>query len=140
VANYATIGGWVSALNPVISAPLVMIDPQIIYGSTSLYPNLSYDQFYGISTAGSQGTALTGLEQFVPQLGAITPLTQALAQAKNVRYQEAQAKINKWHKEMFEDDDLTLSQALAGDCLWGAGFILANESDWEDLSYEDQEG
>jgi hypothetical protein len=53
---------------------------------------------------------------------------------------EAQAKINKWHKEMFEDDDLTLSQALAGDCLWGAGFILANESDWEDLSYEDQEG
>ena len=38
VANYATIGGWLSSLNPVLTAPAVAIDPSIIYGNNVLYP------------------------------------------------------------------------------------------------------
>lgn len=67
VANYATLGGWISALNPLIEAPLAMIDPQLIYGANSIYPNVSYDSFFGIEVAGSQGSPWNALEQVVPQ-------------------------------------------------------------------------
>ena len=93
VANYASLGGIVSSLNPVISAPLSMIDPQAIYGGNTLYPNLTYDQFYGIKEAGPQGNILTGAAQIVPELGALKTAMQAqsarqgltgLALAKNI--------------------------------------------------------
>ena len=32
VANYATLGGWICSLNPIVSAPFATIDPEIIYG------------------------------------------------------------------------------------------------------------
>ena len=71
VANYATWQGLIGGLNPAITSVLAQIDPDIIYGGNTLYPNLTYDQFYGIEEAGPQGNLLTGAEQFVPQIGAM---------------------------------------------------------------------
>ena len=71
VANYATLGGWLQGLNPALLAPLAMLNPQAVYGSNALYPNLTYDALYGIEEAGPQGNIGTGLSQFIPQLGAL---------------------------------------------------------------------
>jgi hypothetical protein len=84
VANYATLGGLVSSLNPVISAPWAMINPQTIYGSNELYPNLTYDQFYGIKEAGPQGNLLTGATQIVPELGALQSAMKAASQRQGL--------------------------------------------------------
>ena len=108
VANYASLGGWIQALNPVFLAPAALMDPQLVYGSTSLYPNLSYNSLYGIETAGAQGSAVQGLEQFVPQLGAVTPLMQALGQAKNVR--ELSSNPNAFYKTIFNDLNIPFAQ------------------------------
>jgi len=71
VANYATLGGLISSLNPIVTSAFAMVDPSITFGGNQLYPNLTYDQFYGIETAGPQGNALTALEGVVPQLSAL---------------------------------------------------------------------
>jgi hypothetical protein len=71
VANYATWGGLISGLNPVITAGFAAVDPSIIYGGNELYPNLTYDQFYGIEEAGPQGNLLTAASQIVPQVSAL---------------------------------------------------------------------
>ena len=76
VANYATWGGVISSLNPMITAGVSYIDPSIIYGGNELYPNLTYDQFYGIEEAGPQGNLLTAAAGVVPQLGAIQSAMQ----------------------------------------------------------------
>jgi hypothetical protein len=76
-ASYAGLAGWISALNPMILAPAAMLDPSIVYGSLPLYPNSSFDNFYGIDVAGTQGNVLTGLEQYMPQLGGLDNLYQA---------------------------------------------------------------
>ena len=108
VANYATLGGWIQALNPVLLAPLAMMDPQLVYGSTSLYPNLTFNDMYGIETAGAQGNAVSGLEQFVPQLGAIAPITAALSKAANVR--KLASNPNAFYKSIFEDLNIPFAQ------------------------------
>ena len=49
--------GLIGSLNPVITAPsLARSTRQIIYGGNELYPNLTYDQFYGIEEAGPKAT------------------------------------------------------------------------------------
>lgn len=108
VGNYATLGGWIQGLNPVLLAPLAMLDPQLVYGSTQLYPNLTYNDFYGIETAGAQGNAVSGLEQFVPQLGAVQPITQALTKAASVR--ELATNPNSFWKSIFNDLNVPFAQ------------------------------
>jgi hypothetical protein len=61
-----------------------MIDPQMVYGSNELYPNLTYNQFYGIDVAGSQGNLETGLSQFTPQLGALAAAFDAATQNRSL--------------------------------------------------------
>ena len=108
VANYASLGGWIQGLNPVFLGPAAMLDPELVYGSTSLYPNLTYNDMYGIETAGAQGSAVTGLEQFIPQLGAVQPLTAALTKAGNVR--ELSSNPNAFYKSIFEDLNIPFAQ------------------------------
>ena len=72
VANYATLGGLFAAINPLATAGVSMIDPQAVFGGNVLYPNLTYDQFYGVRTAGPQGNVMTGLTALVPEVGALT--------------------------------------------------------------------
>jgi len=69
-ANYASAQGFWQSLNPIASAAAAYVDPQIVYGGNSLYPNTSYNALYGIKEAGPQGNLLTAAEQFVPQLSA----------------------------------------------------------------------
>jgi hypothetical protein len=82
VANYATLGGVISALNPVISAPFAVVDPQIVFGSNTLYPTLTYSQLYGTREASASGNVLTAAEQFVPEL---TTLDAALGLSAQYR-------------------------------------------------------
>ncbi|MDA4120162.1 MAG: hypothetical protein OK436_06200, partial [Thaumarchaeota archaeon] len=83
-ANYATMGGLFSSLNPAASGVLAMVDPQIIYGGNTLYPNLTYDQFYGIKEAGPQGNLLTAAKQYVPQIGGIQSALQLMGQRQGM--------------------------------------------------------
>ncbi len=105
VANYASLGGWIQGLNPVFLAPAAMMDPQLVYGSTSLYPNLTYNDMYGIETAGAQGSALSGLEQFIPQTGA---LSDAMSVAGNTR--ELATNPNAFYKSVFNDLNIPFAQ------------------------------
>lgn len=105
IANYATIGGWLQGLNPALLAPLVIMNPQAVYGANSLYPNVSYDQFYGIETAGDQGNIVTGLQQFVPQLGA---LSAAFTAAGN--YRAISKNPNAFYKSVFESLNIPFAQ------------------------------
>lgn len=112
-ANYASLSGWAEGLNPVLLAPLSMVDPSFVYGSNQLYPNLSYDQFYGIQTAGTQGNITTGLENFVPQLGALatggSALIDAMKKAGDWR-KMAGTNPNEFYKSIFEDLNIPFAQ------------------------------
>jgi hypothetical protein len=78
VANYATWTGVFESLNPALSAPLAAaFGPQAIYGSSSLYPGVTYNAFYGIETSTSGGSWINALEQWVPQAGAAVSAAQA---------------------------------------------------------------
>jgi hypothetical protein len=78
VANYATWTGFFESLNPALTAPLAMaFGSQAIYGSSSLYPGVTYNAFYGIQTSTSGGSWINGLEQWVPQAGAVASAAQA---------------------------------------------------------------
>lgn len=85
VANYATLGGWISSMNPIITAPFAAIDPQIIYGGNVLHPNISYDSFYGTNTAGGTGGGLEAAEQEIPELSAVDQALGMSAQARSIK-------------------------------------------------------
>ena len=97
VANYATLGGLISMLNPVISAPFSMVDPEIVFGSNVLYPNVTYNQLYGTRTAAPAGNLLTGVEQFVPEVGALDAALGLSAQYRNL----AKTNPNSFAKQIF---------------------------------------
>ena len=106
VANYATLAGVISSLNPVLSAPLAVIDPNIIFGGNPLYPNVTYDQFYGIEAAGSQGSPLTALEQVVPQVTALDAALNLSGQFRN----EAATNPNAFAKTIFSALNIPFAQ------------------------------
>jgi hypothetical protein len=85
VANYATLGGFISALNPAISAPFAVVDPQIVFGSNTLYPTLTYSQLYGTREAAPAGSVLTAAEQFVPELTTLDAALGLSAQYRNLQ-------------------------------------------------------
>jgi len=85
VANYATLGGFISALNPVISAPFAAVDPQIVFGSNTLYPTVSYSQLYGTKEASAGGNILTAAEQFVPELTTVDAAFGLSAQYRDLQ-------------------------------------------------------
>lgn len=106
IGNYATLGGWLQALNPALLAPLAIMNPSAVYGSQTLYPNVTYDQFYGIETAANQGNIVTGLEQFVPQLGAIGSAMQAASQYRS----QIVSNPNAFYKSLFESLNIPMFQ------------------------------
>lgn len=71
MGNYASLSGYLSALNPVLLAPLTYIDPSIVYGTNTLYPTMSYTQLYGVEQANPSGSLITSASQFVPQLSSL---------------------------------------------------------------------
>lgn len=93
VANYATLQGWLSALNPILTAPVTAIDPQIIFGSNQLYPSVTYNSFYGTNVAGPAGSPMTIAQQFVPEFGALDYALGLSAQARAVKRQGGSAQL-----------------------------------------------
>jgi hypothetical protein len=106
-ANYLTLGGWISALNPAISAPLAAIDPNLIYGNTSLYPNVTYNSLYGIETSAPTGNPLAAAaEQFVPQIGAVDAAMQLASNYRGL----ATKNPNQFAKTIFESLNVPFAQ------------------------------
>jgi hypothetical protein len=85
VANDATLGGVISMLNPVISAPFAMVDPSVVFGSNTLYPRLTYNHLYGTEEGAPAGSPLTALEQFVPEVTALDASLGLSAQYRQER-------------------------------------------------------
>ena len=97
-ANYASLTGFFQSLNPILSAPLTTVNPQITFGGNEIYPHVTYSQLYGVKEAGPQGNAYTAAEQFVPQL-------QAVDEAFNLSGQYAYLKTanpTAFQKKVFE--------------------------------------
>ena len=91
VANYATIGGFLSSLNPAFTAPVAMVDPSIVFGDNVLYPNLQYNQLYGVKEAAPSGNLLTAAEQYVPELTALDTALGISSQYRNLRKTDPKA-------------------------------------------------
>jgi hypothetical protein len=106
VANYATLGGWISSLNPVISAPFAAIDPSIVFGGNVLHPNVTYDAVYGTNTAGATGGWLSAAEQEIPEL---TVLDNALGLSAKARAIRAQGG-NAYAKSLFQSLNIPFAQ------------------------------
>ena len=92
VANYATLGGWFSALNPIITGPLETIDPNLTFGGNVLHPNITYNSVYGTNQAGPAGNIVTGLEQEVPEIGALDNAIGLTSQARSIKASGGSAK------------------------------------------------
>ena len=114
VANYATLGGVISSLNPVITAGFAMVDPQIMFGANTLYPKLTYDQFYGIEAAGPQGNLMTAAQGIVPQLSAIKS-AMGIAGARQGMSTDALVKniYASLNIPMFQPQEINLKQEAA---------------------------
>ena len=93
VANYATLSGWLSSLNPILTAPVTSIDPQIIYGSNVLHPQITYSSLYGTNVAAPEGGWLTAIEQEIPEVGALDSALGWSAQARAIKREGGDAAL-----------------------------------------------
>jgi hypothetical protein len=93
-ANYATWTGWLSALNPGLTALPAMIDPEIIFGNNVVYPTLTYSQLYGTREAAPSGGPITAIEQYIPQVQALDAALGISSQYRNLRKTDPQGFAN----------------------------------------------
>jgi hypothetical protein len=116
-ANYASMTGFWQSLNPVLSAPAVYVDPQIVFGGNDLYPKVTYSQLYGTKVAGAQGSAYTTAEQFVPELTALDQAFNLSGQYAYLKSQGGQAYTNKIFQALnipfLHPQDINLRQIAA---------------------------
>jgi hypothetical protein len=94
-ANYFTLTGWMQSLNPLLVAGPAMLDPEFVYGSNTLYPNLTYTAFYGQEVAGQQGNIVTGLSQIAPQLSAATSALSSISSVRSLWQTDRTAAIKQ---------------------------------------------
>lgn len=72
ISNQFTIGGFLSSLNPILSAPFTAAGFNTLDGTGELYPQVVYDAATGnLTAARPKSDWLTALSQFTPELGAI---------------------------------------------------------------------
>jgi hypothetical protein len=93
VANYATLSGWISSLNPILTAPFAAIDPSIIYGSNTLHPQVTYSALYGTNVAAPTGGVLAAAEQEIPEIGALDSALGWSAQARAIKKEGGSAAL-----------------------------------------------
>jgi hypothetical protein len=119
VANYGTATGFFESLNPAFGAALsIPFGSQAVYGESSLYPNVTYNAFYGISTAASQGSWVTALEQWTPQVGAVVTALQASSGLRSEWQTNRSAAIRSMLEAMnipFVTPPINLKQVAAKD-------------------------
>ena len=114
VANYATLTGYIQSLNPVITSAFTYLNPSLVYGENTLYPNTTYDQFYGINVAGSQGNPASLAKSFVPEIAGIG----AAMQLADSRFKGSKSATERKLYEalsipMFEPQHINLNQEVA---------------------------
>ncbi len=93
VANYATLAGWISSLNPILTAPIAAIDPSIIYGSNTLNPQVDYSALYGTNVAQPSGGWVTAIEQEIPEVGALDSALGWSAEARAIKKEGGDAAL-----------------------------------------------
>lgn len=71
VANYASLSGWISGLNPIMAAPFTAISKSITYGENTLYPQETFTRVFGIAEGKPSGSLLSMVEGVIPQLTAL---------------------------------------------------------------------
>jgi hypothetical protein len=96
-AQYMSLSGWLSALNPIISAPFSKVDPNITFGTNVLYPSITYDALYGTNDATQSGTLWQTAEGVIPEL---TALDTALNLSGQYSYL-AQTNRNAFYTKIF---------------------------------------
>ena len=118
VANYASLTGFLESLNPAITAIPSMVDPQFIYGSNVLYPTVTYNDFYGIETAGPQGGLVSGISQWVPQAAAVGTALDAASGIRSTWNTDRSAAIKSMLESLnipFVTPPVNLKQIAARD-------------------------
>lgn len=119
VANYATWAGVFESLNPAMAAiPAMAFGSQAVYGSSSLYPGVTYNAFYGIETSTSGGSWINGLEQWVPQAGAVVSAAQASAGLRSEWQTDRSAAVKRMLESLnvpFVTPPVNLKQLAAKD-------------------------
>ena len=96
VANYMTMAGFISTLNPVAQGLLQGAGVDTTTGGPQLYPNLQYSAFYGssqpVQPAGTTGLSL--ISSYIPEFGLIdhylklSSYTKSLAKYNPRAYQQ----------------------------------------------------
>ena len=76
LSNQFTLAGFLSSLNPMLTAPFQAAGFRTLSGSGQLYPEITYDPTTGqLVAAHPKGGPWTAAEAFVPELGVIDALT-----------------------------------------------------------------
>ena len=97
-ANYATLAGWTSGLNPVITTLPEMVDPSFTFGTNTLYPKESYTKIYGIEVATASGGIEQAASGIIPQLSGLAAMLDLSSQYKKLRETDPSA----WKKMVFD--------------------------------------
>lgn len=97
-ANYASLTGLFESLNPAITGVGALVDPQISFGGQNAYPQITYNQLYGVKTAGAGGNLFNAVEQFIPQ---VTALDEAFDLSGQYAYL-AKSNPQAFDKKVFE--------------------------------------
>ena len=97
-ANYMTLSGWLSALNPVLTAPFARVDPNITFGTNVMYPHLTYSSLYGSKSGAAAGNWFQTVESIVPE---VTALDQAFNLSGQYAYLHQSGNRNAYYKAIF---------------------------------------
>lgn len=75
ISSMFTMAGFMSSLNPIISAPFVASGFNTLQGTSQLYPDVVYDAATGnLTAARPKGGPMMAAEQFIPELGGLDAL------------------------------------------------------------------
>lgn len=97
--NYASLSGWLSALNPAFTAPVSMVDPNFTFGGNVMYPNITYNALYGTKQANASGSAWNAAEAIVPE---ITGVDAALNLSGQFAYLRQNGNSDRFIKKLAE--------------------------------------
>jgi hypothetical protein len=115
-ANYASFTGLFESLNPAITGFGALIDPQFSFAGQNMYPQVSFNSLYGVTTAGPGGNVWTSAEQFVPQLSALDAAFNLSGQYAYLKTKNPQAFSKKVFESLglpFTPQHLNLRQMAA---------------------------
>jgi hypothetical protein len=101
VSNMLTLAGFMSSLNPLLSAPFVAAGFNTLAGTSQMYPDIVYDAQTGdLAVARPKGDMMMAAEQFVPELGAIDAFFGISDNLRTLKYSD-QGAFDRELQNMF---------------------------------------